>query len=224
MSDHGWRQALEPAMSLHANPHDIALPNPWRHAWIAWVTCAGLLWLIASGAHAASVYRCVDAHGHLAFQDTPCAVHAQQRKIDLEPQPLIGAPGERTARMARTTLRRSPARPRKHSSHASRAKPAMSWECRAADGEVFYRHTRCPSSIPGDGVVRSAYAEKTSHENTGRRHNAWSRVRVHGVKIPRAEACRRIHSAAATGRDGHLRDASVSTYDHLMGRDPCDME
>jgi hypothetical protein len=44
---------------------------------------------------------------------------------------------------------------------------------------------------------------------------------VHGVRISRAEACRRIHSAGAALRDGHLRDASVSTYDHLMGRDPC---
>ena len=66
-----------------------------------------------------------------------------------------------------------------------------------------------------------AYAEKQSRENMRGRHNAWSRVRVHGVKVPRAEACRRIHSAGAAVRDGHLRDADVSTYDHLMGRDPC---
>jgi hypothetical protein len=46
-------------------------------------------------------------------------------------------------------------------------------------------------------------------------------VPVRGVKIPRAEACRRIHSAGAAVRDGHRRDATVSTYDHLMGRDPC---
>ncbi|HKZ09172.1 MAG TPA: hypothetical protein VJL61_00535 [Rhodanobacteraceae bacterium] len=97
----------------------------------------------------------------------------------------------------------------------------MSWECRAADGEVFYRHTRCPSSIVGDGVVRTGYAEKQARQNTRARHNAWSRVRVHGTRIPRAEACRRIDSASAAVRDGHLRDANVSTYDHLMGRDPC---
>jgi hypothetical protein len=98
----------------------------------------------------------------------------------------------------------------------------MSWECRAADGEVFYRHKRCPSSVPGDGLVRSRYSEKMSSRHTGGNRNAWSRVRVHGVKVPRAEACRRIHSAGAAVRDGHLRDADVSTYDHLMGRDPCD--
>jgi hypothetical protein len=100
----------------------------------------------------------------------------------------------------------------------------MSWECHAADGEVFYRHKRCPSSVPGDGVVRSAYAETFTGRHSRRRHTAWDRVPVHGKKIPRAEACRRIHAAGAAGRDGHLRDVRVSTYDHLMGRDPCDAD
>ncbi|HET7931288.1 MAG TPA: hypothetical protein VFL63_07875 [Rhodanobacteraceae bacterium] len=105
---------------------------------------------------------------------------------------------------------------------ARKRRPPMSWECRAADGEVFYRHTRCPSSVAGDGVVRSAYAATFSTGHSRRRHDAWSRIRVHGTKVPRAEACKRIDSAGASGRDGHLRDARVSTYDHLMGRDPCD--
>ncbi|HEU4856913.1 MAG TPA: hypothetical protein VFS86_06380, partial [Rhodanobacteraceae bacterium] len=80
---------------------------------------------------------------------------------------------------------------------------------------------RCPSSVRGDGTVRIDYAERTSREYPRRHHDAWSRVRVHGVKVSRDEACRRIHSAGASGRDGHLRDDTVPTYDHLMGRDPC---
>jgi hypothetical protein len=193
--------------------------------------CAALLLLVAAGAHAASVYRCVDVHGHLAYQDTPCAAHARQSKIDVQPLATIGDPAEVAAhRRARAARERTAERnaSRRRAAHASRsrrrAKPAMSWQCRAADGEVFYRHARCPSSIRGDGVVRSRYAEEMSAEHSRSRHNAWSRVRVHGVRIPRAEACRRIHSGGAAGRDGHLRDASVSTYDHLMGRDPCDVE
>jgi hypothetical protein len=182
-----------------------------------------------ASAHAASIYQCADAHGHLAFQDIPCAADARQRKLDLHPLPAIGNPAEVAAaerrrdaaharhapRTARST-RKKPA-----SSRRSRVKPAMSWECRAADGEVFYRHNRCPASIAGDGVVRSAYAEKQARKSIRGRHNAWGRVRVHGIKVPRAQACRRIHSAGAAVRDGHLRDANVSTYDHLMGRDPC---
>lgn len=181
---------------------------------------------VMAGAHAASVYRCVDAHGHRAYQDTPCTTQARQSKLDLQPQPLIGAPGEHAAHAAAATRSRTHSRVHaKHASAAARKRktdPPTSWECRAADGEVFYRHTRCPGSVPGDGTVRSGYAEKVSSSRTRSRQGAWGRVSVHGEKITRAEACRRIHSAGAAGRDGHARDETVSTYDHLMGRDPCD--
>lgn len=187
--------------------------------------CMALLWTCMTGAHAASIYQCIDARGHLAFQDIPCAAHAQQRKLGVSPLPTIGSAAEVAAAEHRMHVAHArPARAlrkKRVSLRRSRVKPATSWECRAADGEVFYRHTRCPSSIPGDGVVRSDYAEKQSRQYMRGRHDAWSRVRVHAVKVPRAEACRRIHSAGAAVRDGHLRDANVSTYDHLMGRDPC---
>jgi len=202
---------------------DSTLPKFRHRTWLVRVACGTMLWVCWASAHAASVYRCLDAHGHLAFQDTPCAGHAQQRELDLDPQPLIGAPGEAAARIEATSAihPRQRQRRRKVSAHASRAKPVMSWECRAADGEVFYRHTRCPGSVPGDGVVRSRYVEKMSSAHSRSHHNAWSPVRVHGVKISRSEACRRIHAAGAAGRDGHQRDETVSTYDHLIGRDPC---
>ena len=188
---------------------------------LAHAGCFLLLWAAAAGAHAASVYRCVDAHSHLTFQDTPCAAQARQRKLDVQPQPLIGAPGEHAARATAATHKRSTARSRKSSTRTARVKPETSWKCSAADGEVFYRHTHCPGSVPGDGVMRSGYAEKLSSSRTRNRQGAWGRVPVHGKKITRAEACRRIHSAGAAGRDGHARDETVSTYDHLMGRDPC---
>lgn len=191
--------------------------------WLARATGFLLLFGIVAGAHAASVYRCVDAHGHLAYQDTPCAARAYERKVDVQPQPLIGAPGEHAARVAAHTRHASVPHSRARTRRPARAKPAMSWECRAADGEVFYRHTRCPGSIPGDGVVRwKDGGDPPSGKPPRHRRNAWGAVSVHGRKISRAEACRRIHSAGAAGRDGHARDETVSTYDHLMGRDPCD--
>jgi hypothetical protein len=178
-----------------------------------------LLLTFASSASAASIYKCVATNGSLSFRDTPCVTHARQTKLDLKGLPLIdpGAPRHRRSQRARTASRR--ARSRHPRAHARRHTLPMSWECRAADGEVFYRHTRCPGSVPGDGVVRMRDAETLSGSRT--RRTAWSRVRVHGIKIPRAEACRRIHSAGAAVRDGHLRDAHVSTYDRLMGRGPC---
>lgn len=179
-----------------------------------------LLW-VAAGAHAASIYKCVATNGRVAFRDTPCATHARQTKMSLAGLPLIdpGTPRHRPSRRPRTSSKRSRAPHRRARAHRHSA--PTSWECRAADGEVFYRHTRCPGSVPGDGVVRTRYAETLRASHSRKRRNAWSRVPVHGVKIPRSEACRRIHSAGAALRDGHRRDAHVSTYDRLMGRGAC---
>lgn len=171
---------------------------------------------IAAGAHAASVYKCVDAQGHLAYRDTPCAAQAQQRKVELQSLPTIGDASEVAAQRhtnsapVRASSRKTHGAPRKHSSsRLARDNAETSWECRGADGEVFYRHTRCPGSVPGDGTVRSERVEQTKNSRTRGRQGAWGRVSVHGTKISRAEACRRIHSAGAAGRDGHARDETV---------------
>lgn len=215
-------------METTADLHGATASKRWHRAWPAYAIVPALLWAWMAGAHAASIYKCVDAQGHLAYQDTPCAAHARQHKLDVQPLPTIGDPSEVAAseralgRYARASSRKSRTRRGSHpSSRATRGKTGMSWECRAADGEVFYRHARCPGSVPGDGTVRSGYAEKLSSSRTRSRQGAWGRVPVHGKKITRAEACRRIHSAGAAVRDGHQRDETVSTYDHLMGRDPC---
>lgn len=194
------------------------------HRWPLRAAGAIALLICMTGAHAATVYQCVAANGGITFRDTPCATGTQQTRLEPAGQPLIGAPGEAAARArhAVTKQRHAKSRSRPPPRRGTAVKPKMSWECHAGDGEVFYRHARCPGSVPGDGTVRSGYAEKLSSRRTRSRHDAWSRVPVHGVKIPRSEACRRIHAAGAAGRDGHLRDDRVSTYDHLMGRDPCD--
>lgn len=201
------------------NARGRAITTPARL--LARAGCGLLLCGAIACAHAATIYKCVSPHGAVTFQDIPCATSAQQTRLDARGQPLIDPDAPRDTPAIRST-RPHPHATTRHVSHARHARlrrPPMSWQCTAADGEVFYRHTRCPGSVPGDGVVRSRYAQTRARSR--RRHNAWSRVPVHGVKIPRAEACRRIHSAGAAGRDGHLRDAHVSTYDHLMGRDPC---
>ncbi|MBN8737818.1 MAG: DUF4124 domain-containing protein [Xanthomonadales bacterium] len=197
--------------------------NVFRAAWRMSSALFPLILLAVAGhARAASVYRCVDAHGHLAYQDTSCAGHAQQTKLDLTGQPLIDANAPRqpastqASKSGSAHSRRAAVTARKRKSD-----PPTSWECRAADGEVFYRHSRCPGSVPGDGVVRSRYAEKMSSTHARGRHDAWSRVRVHGEKVSRAEACRRIRSPSAAGRDGHQRDEKVDTYARLTGHDPC---
>lgn len=207
------RRFCTTADSIRPRLINLRIKCPLPRLGFVLVLCA-----LSAGAHAASVYRCVDGEGHIAYQDKPCPAQAQQREVALPPQPLIGAPGEHRTQ-AEPAPRRKTRTPR--ATQSTRPKPDMSWECHAANGEVFYRHTRCPSSVPGDGVVRGRYAEKMAGKRSRTSHNAWSSVPVHGTKITRSEACRRIHAAGAAGRDGHQRDASVSTYDHLMGRDPC---
>ncbi len=196
----------------------------WHRAWPARAAIAALLWACITGAHATPIYKCVGTQGQLTYRDTPCATRARQTKLDITGQPLIDANAPRqpasthasTSGGAHARSRRVAVTP-----HKRKTDPATSWECRATDGEVFYRHTRCPGSVPGDGVVRSRYAEKMSSEHTRARHDAWSRVRVHGEKVSRAEACRRIRSPSAAGRDGHQRDERVDTYARLTGHDPC---
>jgi hypothetical protein len=193
-----------------------------RHrALFAHAACAALL-LLATGAQAASIYKCVGADGRLAFRDTPCATDAQQTKLDVSGLPLMDPDAPRHAVASRTPRSSTHRHTRPASARKRERKQPMSWECRAADGEVFYRHTACPGSVPGDGVVRwQDGGDSASGKRSRHRRNAWGAVSVRGVKIPRAEACRRIHSAGAAVRDGHQRDAHVSTYDRLMGRGPC---
>lgn len=194
------------------------------HTWLPRVACAMTLWACLPVAHAATVYKCVNAQGGVTFRDTPCVASARQTKLAPSGQPLIDPGAPRVAPTARTMRRSSQHARNRRASRTTRkraSKPVTSWECHAADGEVFYRHARCPGSVPGDGMVRSRHTGKTSNQRTRGRHNAWGKVSVRGKKITRAEACRRIHSAGAAVRDGHQRDDRVSTYDHLMGRDPC---
>lgn len=194
-----------------------------RHPWLLRSTCTAALWLIAGSAHAASIYQCIGAHGEKTFRDTPCAGQTRQTKLEVAGLPLIdhGAPRWNPPASSSGSPARHSRTRNTSEARARKAKPATSWECRAANGEVFYRHARCPGSVQGDGVVRNAYAEKHASGRTRGHDNAWSKVPVHGTKISRAEACRRIRSPSAAGRDGHLRDKTVGTYDHLMGRDAC---
>lgn len=70
-------------------------------------------------AHAGQVYRCVDAHGHVAFQDQRCARDARQQRLDLPAPPpastrpvwtLPPAPASRTAPAASAPTASAPPR------------------------------------------------------------------------------------------------------------------
>ncbi len=164
--------------------------------------------VLAGNGRALSVTKCVGADGNVAFQATPCASGQRQTDIVLAPPPPAGPSPvyalDPPVQAGGKPSRRSVAR-----------KPSMSWECRAADGQVFYRHKRCPGSVPTDGHGESRRGLPFAHR--GNR----IRVNVTGRPLLRKEACRHIHSGGSTARRGHGFDDQVSSYDRNMGRDPC---
>lgn len=185
-------------------PH--ARPTPPVFAILAWLLFLGAA--LTLDVHADSVIRCMDADGRIAFQATPCAAGQRQSEVEIAPAPPPGAaPVYAVPKVtpARRATRRAVRRP----------KPAMSYECRASDGQVFYRHTACPGSIAADG------RGSARHGRTWTRRGTTTRVSVSARPIPRAEACRRIHAGGSIVRRGHAHDEDVSAYDHNLGRDPC---
>jgi uncharacterized protein DUF4124 len=158
-----------------------------------------VLFVAGAAAHAAEVYRCETSDRHVAFQDRPCTA-GRQTRVGLAPAPPPSPPPDYGI---------TPTKPhrgvRQRATPHTREEP-RSWECRAADGEVFYRHGSCPRSITATG---------------GRTRGKAGNVAVSAVALPRAEACRRLAAAGSAGRAGRERDERVTTYERNAGRDPC---
>lgn len=177
----------------------------------------------AAPAAAATVYKCTDHAGHIAYKNTFCATHETSRVMRFAPAPRPGtaAPaaesgtGKGKPRGSAAGRRgKSASRPRSQRAAAPAPAEDPSWECRLGNGEVFYQHAPCPGA---------AYAgTRESHAPTrGRRRGADRLTPVSAKPISRAEACRRIHAPSASSRPGHERDEDVSTYERNLGRDPC---
>lgn len=173
-----------------------------------------LLFAVARSVAAATIYECRDSAGHLAYQDHGCTADERQTAIAIaasaappatEIAPTRGT-AVRTHAKAATPSRGSPRRA------AAREREAMSYECRADDGAVFYRHGACPHSIRS---VASAANRR------GSRADASRTASVSAVPLSRKEVCRRIASAGSIGRAGREHDERVSTYERNAGRDPC---
>jgi hypothetical protein len=173
-----------------------------------------LLALAAAGAHADTVYRCRDADGALAYQDRPCPAAQQQTRLELAVPALASTAADTAVETPKRTGGRASRPPRK----AARPERAVqSWECRAANGEVFYRHSACPKTIPAP----SAPATSAKRRGKARGTAAHETVAVSAHALPRAEVCRRLAAAGAIGRAGRAHDEQVSTYERNAGRDPC---
>ena len=174
--------------------------------WYEWLLMLLLLGL-AAGVRAESVYKCTDAYDGVAYQTQPCTAAQQQTMLAIAPTPAY-APSPQYA------VEHSGKRAPRRSTRVARAEPRQvtSYECRASDGEVFYRHGGCPRSIAATG---------SNSRKRGRGRAGGASVSVSARPIPRDEACVQMHRAGAIGRNGREHDEDVSTYERNLGNDPC---
>lgn len=178
--------------------------SPMLRAGARWFALLCMLAPCTAGA-APKVYRCTAGRAPPVYQDRPCADPARQQLVEFAPAPVAEAV---TDPVANASPRKQGA-PRASGRKARSVRPVQSFECRAANGELFYRHARCPGSIPAGAAGRRAA------------RGSASRVGVRATPLPRREACRRIESGARSGRAGRERDETVTTYERNLGRDPC---
>ena len=186
--------------------------------WYEWLL-ALLMLLLAFGVHAESVYKCTDAQGAVAYQVAPCAAGQAQSALTLDAAPAYAPSPKYATRDARAPSATSARRDPHFSPHRPVRDEAVSFECRSADGQVFYRHASCPRSIAASssGGGEGGKSKTASHAATA----AHGSVSVSAREISRSEACAQMHRAGSIGRSGHERDEDVSTYDRNLGRDPC---
>jgi hypothetical protein len=190
--------------------------NEWRFnhrptRWYEWLLILLLLGL-AGGVRAGPVYKCTDAAGDVAYQQLPCSEQQQTRLVEIDP-----APAWQPSPQYAVASRSDGSDPRRaHAAAGSRrATEPMSYECHAADGQVFYRHSGCPHSIAATTLATGSSARR------GNRSSSSSSISVSSQRVTRDEACAQMHRAGAISRAGHEHDEDVSTYDRNLGRDPC---
>ena len=157
-------------------------------------------------AHAESVYKCRGADGAIAFQDRPCALAKAQTIVEIAPAPPVAESPDYGI-----SPRRAGKQPRTASAPSRERREPVSYECRAADGETFYRHGACPKQI-------AAPASTSKRKHSGKGGQTYP---VSAEPMPRGEVCRKLASAGSIGRRGHEHDESISSYDRNLGRDPC---
>lgn len=190
--------------------------------------CLLLLALLVFSAAAApvralTIYKCTGADGAVAFQETPCGARSRGGEFVLRAESAVAAAAAAATAEPRERKPRVTASPRERYPAASRRRPRTpvvtvtpeaSWECRVANGDVFYQHAPCPAAVAGSVELRHAATR-------GRSRVGASAIAVSGRPVTRAEACRRIHAASASDRPGHERDEDVGTYERNLGHDPC---
>lgn len=158
------------------------------------------------------VFKCLGPSGSHTYQDFPCP--GAQEVIKVEHRSLGESLAEATIRDYRNSAPRQAAA-RNVTPTPPATSPQPSFECRAADGSVFYRHDGCPSFIPG---TRRVYFSRGTELDY---YNEVLFVPVDSRPVTRRSACSTIYGSSSSSRTGSNLDQRYSTYERNLGRDPC---
>jgi len=150
------------------------------------------------------VFRCTSAAGAVSFQDIPCSRDETSVEIEIAPIPDYVPPLQSDEDAETEAAREVAERP---FLPPLPPEEPRSWRCIADNGEVFYRHDGCPSTI--SIVMLDPYAQAYASS---------ALVYVESIPIRRSEACAAISSS---GRFGADRDQRAAPYEKLTGRDLC---
>ena len=183
--------------------------------------------VFCTAATAGQIFKCTDASGAVSYQATACVEGSQQSDVVIRKDTATPAPPSKyNPRKASVVPPRTddvtsnyklpsfvhgnppPPQP------AYQGSDQVSYECRMSNGEVFYQHQACPTSI-------TTGSSKNYDLDTHRSGQLDVVSSVSSRQISRDEACDKINRSGAIGREGHGRDQRVSTYDKNLGRDPC---
>lgn len=184
----------------------------WRRA----ALLLGLMLWSATISAQQTVYRCVEDDGSITFSDQPCSeepdvlhieeTHNPPPPIQYSPRPSISSqsrPQQQNTGRGRSALQQN-----------------SSYRCSASNGEVWYRHSPCPSTI----TVRETEVVTGTAINTGNPVRGTMRMNrslpVDQAEVPRATACSAIYRAGQN-RFGADRDEKYDTYARNTGLDPC---
>jgi len=181
--------------------------------WYEWLSGL-LLLLLACGLRAQPVYKCTGPDGAIAYQDKACGAQQLENELRIDPAPPV-QPSPQYFLAHDATQPRSTPSPLPRAGGRRRMwtqDEEKSFECRASNGDVFYRHNACPHSI-------KAPASGNGHK--GASGGVAATLAVSSRPVARSEACAQMRRAGAVGRNGHEHDEDVSTYERNLGHDPC---
>jgi len=170
-----------------------------------------------------SVYKCVLEDGSTTFSDTPCAEHAEVYEV--RETYKSDFPALRAPRVMASPSHEEPKLPTDvpptGNKPETKTQEAISYQCSALSGEIWYQHSPCPQRITGRQVSPVSGIEANTGKPIAGVVLSDKEFAVEEQIVSRERACREIYRHATSNRSGAERDERYSTYDRNLGRDPC---